>query len=76
MVEFLPSKQVVVGSNPIARFGEGRMPEMTNDEFAQASSFVILSLGLDGRFCSSVVERVLGKDEVLGSSPSRSSRDR
>ena len=60
MAEHLPSKQDVVGSSPIARSG-----------------FMTIRLYPDclGPFfccCSSAVERVLGKDEVVGSIPTSS----
>ena len=74
VVESQPSKLLVAGSIPVSR-----------SRFNLASSQVMAVIG-DGCFiapvylerdtgrCSSAVERVLGKDEVTGSSPVIGSR--
>lgn len=74
VVESQPSKLLVAGSIPVSR-----------SRFSLAASQVMTAVG-DGCFiapiylerdtgrCSSAVERVLGKDEVTGSSPVIGSR--
>src|SRR5262245_15153102 len=68
LAERQPSKLAVVGSSTIARFAERRSP-------FRARSTSWAGAKRRARCCSSVVERVLGKDEVVGSTPTSSSRD-
>src|SRR4051812_44140877 len=54
-LEYLPSKQDVVGSSPITRSASRR------------------GLPCRSRCCSSVVERLIGNEEVVGPTPTSSS---
>ena len=77
MAELQPSKLVVVGSSPITRFWKDERGRMKDEqEMTQAviawSSFILPPSSLSVAAVAQPVERVLGKDEVLGSNPSGS----
>ena len=67
-VELLPSKQDVVGSNPIARSGRRGPPPVSHSVPVRGPA------ARHDAAVAQLVEHLLGKEEVMGSNPIGSSR--
>ena len=69
VVESQPSKLLVAGSIPVSRSRFSLAASQVMAVFGDGCFIAPVYLERDTGRCSSAVERVLGKDEVTGSSP-------
>ena len=74
VVESQPSKLLVAGSIPVSRSRFSLAASQVMAVFGDGCFIAPVYLERDTGRCSSAVERVLGKDEVTGSSPVIGSR--